>query len=153
MKLDKKLLWYGIPILIGGFLIYKQLKRGKKTTPAFPPYGGGGNTSGGDSSSSGGGISSGSDSYPLKRGSKGANVVDLQKKILGIDKTLLPKYGADGDFGAETEAAVQTLLGKKVVEWNDYLILLDKYNRINFPMMFPAPPSFPTYDPYKILGF
>ena len=37
---------------------------------------------------------------------KGTEVKDLQKKLLALGYTL-PKYGADGDFGKETEAAVK----------------------------------------------
>ena len=42
----------------------------------------------------------------LRKGDKGADVKDLQKKLLALGYTL-PKYGADGDFGKETEAAVK----------------------------------------------
>jgi len=86
------------------------------------------------------------DSYPLKKGSKGANVKSLQELILKIDSTLLPKFGADGDFGSETEAAVQRLLNKTIVDANDYGKLLEMYNRKTFPMMFPEPkPNLPTF--------
>lgn len=57
--------------------------------------------------------------FPLKKGSKGEKVKELQQAILAYDKLLLPKFGADSDFGSETEAAVQTLLGKKVVDSQD----------------------------------
>ena len=42
----------------------------------------------------------------LYRGLSGQDVIDLQKKLmeLGYD---LPKYGADGDFGDETDSAVR----------------------------------------------
>lgn len=42
----------------------------------------------------------------LKRGSKGADVVELQNDLMQLDYAL-PKYGADGDFGKETENAVK----------------------------------------------
>lgn len=47
--------------------------------------------------------------YPtLKRGNKGEKVAILQQLL--IDRGYkLPRYGADGDFGAETEAAVRQL--------------------------------------------
>lgn len=94
------------------------------------------------------------DSYPLKKGSKGSNVKAIQELILKIDSTLLPKFGADGDFGSETEAAVKKLLNKTSVDGNDYGKLLEMYNRKAFPIMFPAPPPppfggvpIPTYKP------
>jgi len=42
----------------------------------------------------------------LRRGDKGEAVKDLQKKLISLGYAL-PKYGADGDFGKETEAAVK----------------------------------------------
>lgn len=42
----------------------------------------------------------------LRRGDKGEAVKDLQKKLLALGYAL-PKYGADGDYGAETEKAVK----------------------------------------------
>ena len=62
----------------------------------------------------------------LRKGDKGAEVKDLQKKLLALGYTL-PKYGADGDFGKETEAAVKAfqqdngltadgVVGKKTME-------------------------------------
>lgn len=42
----------------------------------------------------------------LRKGDKGKAVMDLQEKLLRLGYSL-PKYGADGDFGKETEAAVK----------------------------------------------
>ena len=42
----------------------------------------------------------------LRKGDEGADVKELQTKLLAL-KYELPKYGADGDFGSETEAAVK----------------------------------------------
>lgn len=42
----------------------------------------------------------------LRKGSKGADVVTLQKKLMALGYPL-PKYGADGDFGNETYIAVK----------------------------------------------
>lgn len=47
----------------------------------------------------------------LRLGSKGADVKDLQTKLLALGE-VLPKYGADGDFGKETEAAVKSFQKK-----------------------------------------
>jgi hypothetical protein len=46
----------------------------------------------------------------LRKGSKGADVTAMQQRLLAHG-VALPKYGADGDFGAETEAAVKTFQG------------------------------------------
>lgn len=78
--------------------------------------------------------------YPIKRGSKGSGVRALQELILRIDPKLLPKFGADGDFGSETEAAVNRLLGKKSVDnANDYGRLLSMFNNKRFPLVTPKP--------------
>jgi peptidoglycan hydrolase-like protein with peptidoglycan-binding domain len=51
--------------------------------------------------------SSSGDSFPLKKGSKGPNVKSLQEALIAkYGKSILPKYGADGDFGSETVSAL-----------------------------------------------
>ncbi len=46
--------------------------------------------------------------FPLKKGSKGNNVRLLQEALITkYGKTILPKYGADGDFGTETANALK----------------------------------------------
>lgn len=48
----------------------------------------------------------------LKKGSKGASVRELQNMIIdGWGASALPQYGADGDFGSETEAALMSITG------------------------------------------
>lgn len=48
------------------------------------------------------------DSFPLKNGSKGANVKALQEVLITkLGKDILGKSGADGDFGGKTEAALK----------------------------------------------
>lgn len=48
------------------------------------------------------------DSFPLKKGSRGPNVKALQDALIAsYGASILPKYGADGDFGSETEAALK----------------------------------------------
>jgi hypothetical protein len=50
------------------------------------------------------------DSFPLKKGSKGERVKLFQEKLIAkYGKSILPKYGADGDFGSEMEAALEKL--------------------------------------------
>lgn len=121
-KFDKKLLWYSIPILIGGFLIYKQFNRGKQRgqdvpQPPQPPAPD--RTGSGSGSGSGSGASS---TYPLRKGSKNSQVSSLQSLLNTAlscqGKTLLV---VDGDFGTKTETALSDLTGKKsVANANDF---------------------------------
>lgn len=47
------------------------------------------------------------DSFPLKRGSKGNRVTQLQNALVKkYGASILPKYGVDGMFGKEVEAAL-----------------------------------------------
>jgi hypothetical protein len=51
-----------------------------------------------------------SDDFPLRRGSKGDNVRILQEVLIKkYGAKTLPRYGADGDFGSETTAALKKL--------------------------------------------
>lgn len=48
------------------------------------------------------------DEFPLKKGSKGENVRKLQEALMTkYGKSVLPKYGADGDFGSEMVTALK----------------------------------------------
>jgi hypothetical protein len=96
------------------------------------------------------------DRLPLKRGSRGKNVAAVQQWILKIDKNALPKFGADGVLGAETEAALEKILGKKTIDSNadiDRLMLI--YNQKTFPLVFPKEqpknqfPTIPNLFPKK----
>lgn len=50
------------------------------------------------------------DDFPLKKGSKGESVKRLQEALITkYGKSVLPKYGADGDFGSETVSALTKL--------------------------------------------
>lgn len=44
----------------------------------------------------------------LSRGDHGSAVTAMQEALLKWNPTCLPKYGADGDFGSETEKALRT---------------------------------------------
>jgi peptidoglycan hydrolase-like protein with peptidoglycan-binding domain len=121
----------GTLALVGAYFVYRYFKKPKGAESIFSPTGTTTSTTTTTSSPSG---------FPLKKGSKGSLVSSVQQWILKIDKTLLPKYGADGDFGSETEAAVQKLLGKKTIDGNsdiDRLIYL--YNQKTFPLLVGVP--------------
>ncbi len=54
--------------------------------------------------------------FPLKMGSKGPEVADLQRYILKeYDANALPLFGADGQWGSEMNSAVKTYLMKDSV--------------------------------------
>jgi len=54
--------------------------------------------------------------FPLKRGSKGEKVKQLQEAIISTyGANLLPRYGADGDFGKELANALKKLNYSSVV--------------------------------------
>lgn len=105
-----------LPVLVGGYIVYRQLKPKKdkaEETPTPTPT----PTPTTTITPSGGGSSTFQvrDSFPLKKGSRGSKVKELQGYILKIDKNALPRFGADGNFGNETEGALQKLFGKQVI--------------------------------------
>ena len=46
----------------------------------------------------------------IRKGARGPTVVEMQGRLLVHGRTL-PKYGADGDFGTETETALKQFQG------------------------------------------
>jgi hypothetical protein len=104
MKKNYKNVVAGIMLLAGAYFVYRYFKSGPKKvktpdildmSPQVPVT---------------------ASTFPLKKGSKGAKVLELQNAIMSINPNLLPRYGADGDFGSETELAVSRMLGKKTVD-------------------------------------
>lgn len=54
-------------------------------------------------------IESTDDKFPLKLGSKGSRVRQLQNILLAkFGSSILPRFGADGDFGLETKKALES---------------------------------------------
>ncbi len=109
-----------LPILVGGYFIYKQLKPKKdKGLPPTPPSPSPTPTSSGEPkppTSPVINVRTKNDDFPLKKGSKGARVRELQGYILKKNPKALPRFGADGDFGNETEGAMQMLFAKMSVK-------------------------------------
>lgn len=121
MESQTKYLLIGLGVIAagaGGYLLYKhfrskadeqdvadfadQVNSGTVTLPDYtpPPATTKPKPSGSSTPSSGGG-------FPLKRGSRGSLVKDLQNALIRTyGKAILPKYGADGDFGKETSDAL-----------------------------------------------
>lgn len=131
-KTTQKIL-FALPIVVGLYLIVRQFtKKPKDQSPIL---------SGGDETSGGGSGSGGSDSYPLGVGSRGANVTRLQRAILGVSPTSLPRYGADGIFGSETKSALQSLIGKTTATEADVIALEGRRSGTTWhpPMVSPTP--------------
>ena len=101
---------YWLPIALGIVGIYYIIRSMKKTPSVMDSQGNIDTSSGGGTSS--GGTTPASD-FPLKKGSKGALVQRLQ---LAIGTSNLPKFGADGDFGTETQTALKAITGKIQVD-------------------------------------
>jgi hypothetical protein len=101
---------YWLPIALGIVGIYYIIRSMKKTPSVMDSEGNIDTSSGGGTSS--GGTTPASD-FPLKKGSKGALVQRLQ---LAIGTSNLPKFGADGDFGTETQTALKAITGKTQVD-------------------------------------
>ena len=53
---------------------------------------------------------------PIMFGYSGDNVKKLQQLILQYDKTLLPKFKDDGQFGTETSTALNKIIGKGFIQ-------------------------------------
>lgn len=58
--------------------------------------------------------------FPLKIGSSGNEVRAIQNYILSKNPNALPVYGADGDWGSETQSAVIAIFGKSEISEADY---------------------------------
>lgn len=92
----------GVLVLAGGYALYKYFskKPGEGVKPASD------DTTGSNTTTGGGTGTKKDDNFPLKKGSAGPRVKQLQKYIQAKDSKALPKYGADGDWGKETEDAL-----------------------------------------------
>ena len=142
MKKYKNAIAIGVG-LVGAYFVFKYVSQSKKqpSTAVEPPIEPPTDTKPSD--------------FPLKKGSKGSKVKAVQQIILKIDKGLLPKFGADSDFGSETEAAVFKLLGKKTIEsQSDINKLNDILNKKLFPYVTkPDEPKSPVLPPFGIKLF
>jgi peptidoglycan hydrolase-like protein with peptidoglycan-binding domain len=63
--------------------------------------------------------------FPLKRGSKGEKVRALQEALIAkYGKQILPRYGADGDFGPEMTAALKKAKLPATISQSTYNVLV-----------------------------
>lgn len=58
--------------------------------------------------------------FPISFGSRGQYVADIQRALMILFPGSLPKYGADGDWGKETEAALKEHNFPTVIRKADY---------------------------------
>lgn len=70
--------------------------------------------------------------FPLKRGSKGNKVKRLQQALIAkYGNNILPKYGADGDFGSEMAAALRKLKIPATINESTYNVLVEGQKSTN----------------------
>ena len=105
MEMNKKYMKIAVyaAIAIGGYLVIKNLLRKSAVTSIDSP------TPNEPSKIV-------TQDFPIKKGSKGDKVKEIQKLLIEIDINALPKYGIDGDFGTETEVALFKYLKKKSID-------------------------------------
>jgi monoamine oxidase len=109
---NKKYNWlfFGIPLAVGGYFLYRSMSNKAKKDKVKDDI---------DDSQTSDAVKEKQKeqaAFPLKRGSKGKKVIELQNALLVYNPKILPKFGNDGDFGSETESAVKSVLGKSTVD-------------------------------------
>ncbi len=77
----------------------------------------------------------GKDGFPLRRGSKGEKVRDLQEALIAKHgKQILPRYGADGDFGSEMILALKKLKIPASIDESTYNVLVQGHKGTKITM-------------------
>lgn len=135
MELNKKNIIVGIFLIVGGYYIYRYYSSKKKSVVTKNELVG---------------VSTPTSIFPIKKGSVGTKVVEIQKFLLGIDKSSLPKFGADGKFGSETEDALNKYLGKKSIDSQEDF---DKLKQIRDEKLFPFVIKRDRKDDFRIGNF
>jgi hypothetical protein len=70
--------------------------------------------------------------FPLKRGSKGLKVRELQDALIATHgASILPRYGADGDFGSELAAALKKLKYPSIVNESLFYVITSSSGKGN----------------------
>jgi len=162
---NAKIAIYGIPVVVGLYLIYKQFSK-SKAIQALPPS----PTPPSPEKPTQPTQPTGKDSFPLKNGSRDAGapyapagrVVALQKmiNIKGYDSAENTKTSAtylkeDGIFGPKTEAAVLFWTNKKSVDnQNDWDTIFRKVAPyIAAPEVDPLDSLYDPYNDFRIVAF
>lgn len=109
---------FGVPILIGLYFVYRAIKKGAKGKDSTIDGGYNSNTNTEVVITQSGGQTVVTPKitqyFPLKKGSRGALVKDLQNALISIGRT---EVGTpDGDFGSKTETALKKETGKTSVD-------------------------------------
>lgn len=107
-----------LPILIGGFIVYRTLRPKAPKLPSDNPL-----PTSGDTKPTGGEFTpppTPKQDFPMGLGSKGEKVKELQEAIISSGDSIAIGFlglgGADGKFGTGTEKAVKKFLGKTKVD-------------------------------------
>lgn len=108
--------------------VLKNMSKTYETTPLItsPPKSKTTTTGSKTSSYSSTGTSnvSSSNVFPLRKGNKGSNVKLLQEALLAkYGKSILPKFGADGDFGSETETALKKIGYPTIIDQSTFNVI------------------------------
>lgn len=70
-------------------------------------------------------VASAKDTFPLQKGSKGANVKAFQEALIAkYGKAILPKYGADSDFGSEMLTALKKVGLPETINETTFLLIV-----------------------------
>ncbi len=65
------------------------------------------------------------DDFPLKKGSRGAKVKEVQDAlVVRYGKSILPRYGADGDFGNEMASALKKLNLPDTIDESNFNVIV-----------------------------
>lgn len=104
---------FGVPIAIALYFVYKAVKKptDKKKKEEIKVAEENNTSSTTTTTSS----TKKSDDFPLKKGSYGAKVIELQNALIKAGQNL-GKSGADGDFGNATQTALNNVLGKTTAD-------------------------------------
>lgn len=110
MTKTTKVALFSLPILVGLYLIYRQLRPHTKTTPSVLKVNPITNTLQS--------ISSEKCDYPLKKGVYNCNKVAQLQSLLNAFEQNFPNKPliVDGDFGTKTEQALQSVWGTKSID-------------------------------------
>jgi ribosomal protein L27 len=146
---NAKIAIYGIPVVVGIYLIYKQFSKAK-AVQALPPS----PTPPSPEKTTKQSQPNGKDSFPLKNGSRDAGapyapagrVVALQKMINIKGYNNGTRLKEDGIFGSKTEEAVTFWLNKKSVDDQDDWDTL--FRKVAPYIAAPADTMNDYYDPY-----
>lgn len=111
---------------VGGYFLYKKLKKDSNSTKDTSKKSGSTTPAITTPTSSTSSSSSPKSEFPLKKGSKGPLVRELQTAINVLLPLPLVRLTVDGDFGTKTETALNTVHGYPIITKNDFDKLIVK---------------------------